>query len=973
MARATRWLRFAALLVLWVALGTITDSPLPTLVLEIGPPPLPTSVTDRDASVVVTARDDRGETVTGARVSVLSEIGGRVYRAGAGRTDASGVARIGSLPRGRAWVVADAEGRARASASLVLAGSRDVALVLGPEHTFVVNVVDETGKGIANAELEVAGADPLPYGARTDPLGRVEVGRLGAPPWVVTARAPGYDETSARDVRDGAAIKLVLHRLGSIVVHVVDASDKPVQNAHVRIAGTALWPAREGRTGPHGAVKLAGLFSGSYALRATEGTRASPIEIGVMLAAGENKDLTLHLAPGRMVVAHVTDGDAEDADDVAGARVVLAEAGLSPFPLEAVTDKRGRAILGPIASGAATLSARADGFVGRAAVAVPEPLAGEVRVVLARAGALTGRVVDARGYPIGGATIEIVGTDFAGGPIDDEPRQAGFREAQFTAALAGPSPLVPAGELGVVPGPVPPIPRGDVALGAAPGTPVARAEPWVTAADGTFRASPATPGRVRALVRHPEYVEAWSELVTIPAGGEGHVDVVLHGGGSLEGRVVDAQGRPVAGARVELAATHGTLQRDTKTSSDGSFAFAAVPGEVSLDVFETDDAASPALRTTATVPDGERRELTLTIPAARDPVDVRVRDDRGYPIASAQISVASLDPAVPLRETVFSDAGGEAKLDGARALAIRVEVTAPGHAPKSLTLDSAPASIEAALDRGASLTATVRSSRGDPIENAEFVLYMDSDVHHLRSDAQGAVSAQDLAPGAARAVIRAPGYATVEKTFTVLASDRATSLGAIDLASEGVVEGDVVDGRGDPVQGARVAKDRVPVFLVAGATPPDVATTDARGHFRLGGLGAGTVSLEAYAPEIGRGRESARVAAGRSTTNVRIVLGAQGAAPADHAGATVAVTLGEAVEDDGTREVVVVLVAEGSEAERAGVVAGDTITDVDGAPVHTIEETRAKLGGPPGSDVVLGLRRAAGPTRIRVGREMVHR
>jgi hypothetical protein len=39
--------------------------------------------------------------------------------------------------------------------------------------------------------------------------------------------------------------------------------------------------------------------------------------------------------------------------------VTLAEAGLSPFPLEGTTDKEGRVRLGPIASGPAFLSPRA--------------------------------------------------------------------------------------------------------------------------------------------------------------------------------------------------------------------------------------------------------------------------------------------------------------------------------------------------------------------------------------------------------------------------------------------------------------------------------------------------------------------------------------------------------------------------------------------------------------------------------------
>ena len=35
-------------------------------------------------------------------------------------------------------------------------------------------------------------------------------------------------------------------------------------------------------------------------------------------------------------------------------------------------------------------------------------------------------------------------------PIDEDPQRASFRDAHFTSALAGPRPLVPAGELGVM-------------------------------------------------------------------------------------------------------------------------------------------------------------------------------------------------------------------------------------------------------------------------------------------------------------------------------------------------------------------------------------------------------------------------------------------------------------------------------------------------------------------------------------------
>src|SRR5262249_38867470 len=151
------------------------------------------------------------------------------------------------------------------------------------------------------------------------------------------------------------------------------------------------------------------LAPGAYALRASKGDGASPIELGVALGRGEEKEVVLRLGPGVIVGVRVTDGDAEDAAPVAGARLTLAESGLSPFPIEGTTDGSGRARLGPIARGAASLAARADGFVARGAISVPD--SGEVKVALLRAGVLRGRAVDPRGNAVDGATIEIIGTD----------------------------------------------------------------------------------------------------------------------------------------------------------------------------------------------------------------------------------------------------------------------------------------------------------------------------------------------------------------------------------------------------------------------------------------------------------------------------------------------------------------------------------------------------------------------------------
>jgi protocatechuate 3,4-dioxygenase beta subunit len=951
-------------------------------------PPVPSDLKDRDASVDVTVRSaPGGAPVRGARVRALAMIDDRAYLAQTSATDAGGEAHLLHLPRGEAWILADAPGRARGSTRLYLdAAPRAVAIELGPEHALDVVVNDDLGAPVDGTELEVVSASPLPVGARTAADGRARVGRLGPGPWRVTARAPGYEEVHGRGV-EGTPVVLVLRKLGAIAVHVVAEGGVPAAGARVAVAGATLWPARTAMADERGDVRIGSLEAGTYALRATKDDAVSAIDFDVAMGRGEEKPVVLQLSRGRFVAALVTDGEAADADPVRAARVTVAEGGLSPFPLEATTDAAGRARLGPIAPGGATLSARADGFVSRGTVAVPDPPPAELRVALARAGALTGRVVDVHGRPIDGATLEIVGTDLAGQPIFDDPQRTSFQAAHFDAMLGGPSPLLPAGELGVVAGPVPPIPGAGLArltpAGSAPGMGAVvgaaqgaeAALPWVTAADGTFRASPASPGRVRVVVRHPQYVEAQSDLVTLAPGGEAHVDLVMHEGGALEGRVLDANGRPVEGARVVVSATRGSLERTTRTASDGTFVFVALPEAVLVSA-SASDGDTPDVRTTVAIPEGGRKEMTIALPEPRDALPIAVVDASGWPVEAAQVSASSLSPESVLRTTAFTDAHGEASLRRARGLPLRVEVRAPSHAPRVVTADGTEESLHVELAPAERATGEVVAERGrDPIAGATISLYTDLGARRARTNADGAFTLAELAPGNARMTVRAAGYAPVTRPIAIPSSDgrSAFAIPRVELAAEGSIEGEVVDGRGDPIAGARVAKDDVPTWLLVGTSPDGIAVTDAKGRFALHELPEGAVSLEAYAPGIGRSRPgSVKVTAGRTTDRVRVVIAPDGQEVATDlaASGSVAVTLGET---GAPAEVVVVSVVELSEAERAGLVPGDVLVAVDGANVGSMEEARAKLSGPLAEDVVVAVRRGDQTFTLRVGREALRR
>lgn len=945
---------------------------------SIPAPLLPPSEGERDADLAVTVADEAGKPLAGASVRVFAMRDGKAYFAGDRNTDAGGRVRFSKLPRGEVWVLGYGAGRARASTRMVLEkGEREAALVLRPAKALDVIVVDEAEHPVAGASIEVSTADPLPYAALTAEAGTARVDRLGPAPYRVRVWAKGYEEVIRAGVVPAAApLRIRLEKPAGLTVSVVDAEGKPAAGATVLAAGTGLWPARSTTTDSDGTAHITGLRGGVFDLKARRDDAVSRTELAVAVKRGEVKEVRLTLEAGRNVRVVVTDGDGDGAPAVKDASVVLAEEGLTSFPIHGRTGPDGSVSLGPVSRGRASVSARAAGFVARTVSAAEG--ADEVRVPLLRGGVLSGDVVDDRGYPVAGATIEVIGTDADGMPIDEVAALIEFREERFELALPGPAPLIPMGELGVMPGPIPDLPPASAAIAAAGGTAQAArktADPWVTRADGTFRCDPVTPGRVQAIVRHPGYVEAISDAVSLRPGGEASVHVVLHQGGWIEGRVVEEDKTPVRGARVELAATHGSLEKVTYTADDGTFTFAAVPDEVLLSVARPETPGDVVARVNLAVPDRDRARVEIILPRPREPVSLRVVDDRGYPIDRVEVRTVSLDLADPLRRTLFTDDHGEAELRDARGLSLRFTLVRPGKAPLVQVVEDAPRKLTLTMTEGIEGRGQVTARDGrDRVANVDLTLFSASGARHVKTDAEGAFRVADLAPGRLRITTHHPDYAPAEAVVRVAGDrDHPADLGTIDLEEAGEVEGEVLDPDENPVPGARVARDAVPTFLPAGPMPRGVVATDRKGRFKLGNLPAGKVAIEAYFADLGRGRaDDVVVRAGRATDRVKIILDGQKSARRDAKGAgSLAVTL----EEKGGA-VLIALVPMGSEAEAAGIEPGDTLVAVNGQAVRTMEAARKLLTGPLGEDVIVSLQRedeADKSVVLRVRRERVRR
>jgi S1-C subfamily serine protease len=162
-----------------------------------------------------------------------------------------------------------------------------------------------------------------------------------------------------------------------------------------------------------------------------------------------------------------------------------------------------------------------------------------------------------------------------------------------------------------------------------------------------------------------------------------------------------------------------------------------------------------------------------------------------------------------------------------------------------------------------------------------------------------------------------------------------------------------------------------PAFVPAQSKQSGFVETDEAGRFELRDLAPGRSTLSAYAPGVGRGSlQGVTVTAGEQTTGLELRLRPSPAEMGSTAPANVAVTLGERTLHD-ELEVVIVNVAAGSEAERAGVRVGDVLWSVDDEVVIGMAEAREALGGSPGSDVILELEREGETELVRVRREAV--
>jgi hypothetical protein len=504
---------------------------------------------------------------------------------------------------GRGFVDLTASGASALGARLrnQRAGASPALLVLLPMGQVSGQVLDPEGKPARGAVVRLEPGAPSFRGGGTavaaDDDGRFAIEALEPGTWRVLARGPGAAPDWAMvEVERGAIADVPLRLEAPVAVggRLVDEGRQPASE------GRLEWLEKDGEPVPRslttmltvrssgdGRFAVSGLPPGRHRLEA-RAPGFAPETFEATAVRGDADAGDVRLSRGLTVRGVVRGPDGRPVPDA----VVRVELGPQPVPVESPETRSGsdgRFTLPGLRPGAVRLVASAEGL-GRG-TASAETGVDDVVLVLKPYGGIRGVVVDEAQRPVTAFRVTARAPDFRGFHTDE----ASDAEGRFELRDVEP---------------------------------------------GTYAVEARAPGRVRAAL--PAVVV--SEGVPTDVG-----TLVLRGGGTIRGQVVDKSGAPVAGA--ELTGRQGRNQisfgDDTTAVSDaaGQFelnGFAAGPVQLAA----THPLYAPAQATVEVDPAGEPAEATLTL-STGGRIEGRLARRDGTPITTGRINVMPLNAIGP--------------------------------------------------------------------------------------------------------------------------------------------------------------------------------------------------------------------------------------------------------------------------------------------------------------------------------------
>lgn len=301
----------------------------------------------------------------------------------------------------------------------------------------------------------------------------------------------------------------------------------------------------------------------------------------------------------------------------------------------------------------------------------------------------------------------------------------------------------------------------------------------------------------------------------------------------MEGQVIDADDKPVAGATVVLSSNP---PRTTTTEEDGGFAFDGLVGRpYTLTARAVQGVAGPV---TAKLTDKSDPIVLQLRPGGR--VTVTVQGEGGKPIDNATVELRATDV---LRQTTKAGTTTFAPvIPGGYQLAAWAE----GRARTLTWLQVGPGETTASvtLVAGARVSGRVIDEAGRPVAGARVTYHGASDwsqqadarLDGAQTDKAGAFAFAALPAGSFRFAASHPDFARGSSSLVTLDGHNEHRDVTITVTAGAVVRGIVIDQAKKPVGGARV---RVGISSRRGMVfePPRQAYSDSKGAFEIKGLG----------------------------------------------------------------------------------------------------------------------------------------
>lgn len=410
--------------------------------------------------------------------------------------------------------------------------------------------------------------------------------------------------------------------------------------------------------------------------------------------------------------------------------------------------------------------------------------------------------------------------------------------------------------------------------------------------DGRFTLRQLPAGRSHEVTAVLEGFAPGRQSADAPAPGRSAppVRIVLGRGSAAVGRVLTEDGLPVAGAELSLVQLPGPTGHDLepfRAVSDGAgrFRFPNVgPGRFNLQVKRAGFA--PAFREDLEIPAPAKTpqevglgDITLESGSA---IEGRVADERGNPVAQAEIFLSPQDDAGAFfgsghGQTLTGSDGRFRFPDLPLGRRFDLEVFHEGFVPASLPgVEAKPGSpLRIELREGRTLTGRVIDTDGEPIPKAGIAIVeiMSGELEgsgfshgltrdHARTDEEGRFILSNLEPGPVELQVDAPGFRR-KRVPGLQIPERGEPYVEISLERGAAIEGRVLDGEGRPARGAmvRAEGERTDAGVLSFAG----GRTDAEGRYRLDGLEVGPHQVHAESPE--RDLRAQRVLEVRPGTN----------------------------------------------------------------------------------------------------------